>query len=655
MRSESYLRQLKENLQPQGKVQSRVKHDLLKSIGTPSALEQAKEALSPSQESKTSVWERIAESITAPVSEALLQKVQNILTPSLDIRRSFSQHVFSKLTAAPATPLPYSRARWIASFAVVLILIQASPALFLAPKSVADSKALLIPTEGNVSVFVGDMWQPVTEEMVVESGMRVRTYDGQASILYHDDAVVRLDANTIFAIHDASGDIRDESIAQLSLVEGHVWAQGLTPSPVEGITIAVQNGNVLIQEGSVSIQDLEDGVSIKVWDRAARVLHNSEFTPLAVGEQVVLRQTSPLLVKKITAAKFNEDWPRQNLSKDAVHRRYIAHLQHERRIAAAGILPTSTLYPAKRIAEKVDVLLTLTEESRTEKRLQYAHTRLNEAAALLEDGEGDQEAETALEDFREEVLEIAAGTGSDSITQELVQQSLADAVAEVATLLPEDESYSLKKVVLETTADLPEEVLSQQVEQTLFVDSMTSLNSALDAQDAVAVQVLWEDIQPYLGLLETDETLDVQARKEMKILLMRFANTTEQQAELADALPVEIRDDIFAYLPPKRPTVIIMTDEEVQAVVQGMLERIYTFTMPRSRLNQVRVEMLALNGHNEQGRLLRALYYALPEQSILREKARKEIVRLRWQKAGEQIAKEQQQQEVVTQTGGTTL
>ena len=68
-----------------------------------------------------------------------------------------------------------------------------------------------------------------------------------------------------------------------------------------------------------------------------------------------------------------------------------------------------------------------------------------------------------------------------------------------------------------------------------------------------------------------------------------------------------------------------------------MYDRIYRFGMPKSRMNQLQVELLAIAGHDEEGRFLRALYEKLPEASRMTTLVRKQIVKLRWEKAAEVV------------------
>ena len=114
----------------------------------------------------------------------------------------------------------------------------------------------------------------------------------------------------------------------------------------------------------------------------------------------------------------------------------------------------------------------------------------------------------------------------------------------------------------------------------------------------------------------------------------------------------EFLSDIEAFLPTRPLTSerVLLSEEEVTTIVQSMLERIYTFTMARSRENQLQFELSAIRHHNEEGRLLRALYEVLPSGSRLHDRVRRAIVDLRWE-----LAAERYHQEEVTGSGVEVL
>ena len=642
MKVESLLQRLHVYLSPKRGTKSRVKREVFSHVNAPYTASEISSVFAPAPGAKQRVWDQIEQSIT-PSSATILDKVRDMLTPPPD----FQLRIKHCVSFIPQTHVAQSRLKWVASLAVVAILINLSPALFLTSKTVAESKVTLIPTQGEVAVSVGGMWQDVTDEIVLEEGMRIRTYGGgQASVIYRDDAVVRLNEETVMAIHSLTEDSDNymETSANISLIEGDIWLQGMLPASVRGMTVSVPHGFVTVNEGSVSIDENGDSVTVKAWNRNVFVSHQEDAKILMAGEQVKLKEESPLLVKKIPKSEFDEQWPLQNLEKDAVHRRYIAQLQQERRAAAAGILPTSTLYSVKRVAEEVDVLLSLSNESRVQKRLDQANTRLNEAAALLAGGEQSEEVDETLDEFRDTVLKLTSGTGGDIESQLLIKESMEVAMAEVGASMPGDESYALKKAVLEATAEMPDEVANKaEAESALFSDALASLADALESGDASAIQETWLAMQEYLGMMDQEESpLTDQTRKEARFLLAKVAGEVSEMGEEIEGMDPEVMEDILAYLPPQPLIVPLMTEEQLSRLVQSMYDRIYEFKMHKSRENQLRLEINAVSGNREEGRILRTLQDMLPEDSKLYDMVRKQIVRLKWQKAGEAYEKQHQ-------------
>ena len=92
--------------------------------------------------------------------------------------------------------------------------------------------------------------------------------------------------------------------------------------------------------------------------------------------------------------------------------------------------------------------------------------------------------------------------------------------------------------------------------------------------------------------------------------------------------------DIVAYLPPPlEPEPPILAEEEVMRIVQGIRDKIFVYPLRRSRLNQFIVEMKAIEGHPEQGRILRRLAKSLPEgPESFPQRVQKEIVQVRWER-----------------------
>lgn len=588
------------------------------------------------------VMQRIQAPVVTPVAVGALEKLQHILTPSAALRTTLHERLLPRLRVVPVSAKfwPQGALRLTAAFALLALAVRLSPSVFLATPTVADSAVSILPTRGEVSVLVGDMWQPLTGETLVQPGTKLRTADGEASILFHDDGVVRLDARTTIEIHDISDRSNtNEANASntLTLFTGRVWVQGLVPSHIRGLTVETSYGTVTVNEGSVSIAE-DDVVDVLVYNRRAVVDHNNTEIVLVSGERTQMWEGNVPLLKKISDASYEQLWARQNLGRDAVHQKEIAQLQQERRAARAGILPTSRLYPVKRVAETVDVLLTFSADARTQKRIDQAQRRLDEAAALLEEDQ-DAEAEIPLAEFRDMLQALAQETNT-SVTDALLQQSLSETSADVAAVQPEDEAYLLKLAVLEASTQLDSDVGAKELEAVLLMDALAAMNGTLQDGNIEEARADWVKIQSSLSVLD-DETLPSDVQKEVLGMIGRFAQLVEANEPAFTELDPELVEQVAAYAPApdgEPLAMTIMSDAELTTLVKGIRGRIFLYHMTRSRLNQLLVELKALSGHPEEGRILRRLYSELPGgPENFPDRIKKEITRLRWEKAGETL------------------
>jgi len=616
----------------------RVKQRLQARMTAPTILERAKKQLTPTKAMQKTIWARVRGATTAPDMESLFDRLRDMLVPSIDVREAIRSQLLMRISPKRMQLVPYRAMKWTAAMALFLLLVRTSPLIFIAPQTVADSAVTLVPTRGEVSVSIGGLWQPVNGELTLTPGMTLRTHDGEASIIFHDDGVIRLGKNTSIQLHDTNDRLEpaSELLPTITLFTGDLWVQGLVPAYLRGITIATTYGHVTVHDGSVSISE-DDLVDVSIWNRRAVATHQGEDIQLVAGERVELWESNIPLVKKISDETYEDTWVTQNLGRDAVHRREIAQLQQDRRAMRAGILPTSKLYSVKRVAEEMDVLLTLGKEARVQKRLDQANTRLNEAAALIQ--EGDAESATApLDDYQHTLLALATGSGDSTLAQFLLQQSVTEMSADVAAALPGDDAYLLKKVVLETSAALPDSLVgTNDVQGVLLVDTLAGLTQRVQEDREEDISAIWEELQPYLVLLQDDETVPADIRKEAHALLGEFAVAVAGEVDPEDIDPslAELIETYGTEEGSQAPVVPALTEEEVWAIVAGIRQRVFLYDMQRSRINQLTLELRALEGNPEQGRILRRLFSALPDgPEAFPDRIRKEIVRLQWENAG---------------------
>jgi len=286
----------------------------------------------------------------------------------------------------------------------------------------------------------------------------------------------------------------------------------------------------------------------------------------------------------------------------------------------------------------MDLWMTFGQEESLKKQLQVAENRLNEAAALIYNGD---EAGIVLEEYRDTLQAIAGGEHHGSLAEFLVQRALVESAAQMSAALPGDESYVIKKMVLETSAELSDGLARQEDAQgTLLIDGLAVMMRSADEGRIDLVQSVWSDLHPYVLTLENEElSLDPAIYKEAKMLLSFLASSLHIANKRGASVDPELLDDIAMYLPaPKDTTDVSLSEEEVMHIVMTIKEKIFVYHMTQSRINQFIAEIKALNGHPDQGRILRRLALNLPDgPESFPQRVYKEIVKLRWEYAAGEV------------------
>lgn len=641
MTPEDFLKGIKKDIAPRTSLKRNIRGSITKRIQNDSPLfAELQNAVTPKKTAKDTVWKRISPFVDLP-QVATFERIRGTLHPERRFHEKVREQVLTRITMPAKEALLRTQGfKWSAAFVLVALLVRMSPMLFIASPTVAESQNILLPTHGEVAVSIGGMWQPVERELALEPGMIIRTHGGQASLVFGDYGVIRIDEKTTIAVNDLSARLEtaSEILPMATLLTGRIWVQGLLPQDLRPLEIATSAGHIAVHEGSVSIAE-DDYVNVEVYDRSAVVYKNGEQTYLTAGERTELYEDNAvLLVKKIPAKWFQYAWVDENFKRDAVHRHDIAQMQHERRIAKAGITPDSPLYPVKRFAEAVDVLMTLTDKSRVEKQLRHAETRLNEAAALIYNGDN---ADSALQEYKKVLNTIANGEADKSLAEFLVQRALAESQANIAAALPGDEAYAIKKTVLETSASIESPVIKpQQAQGELLLDGLAVMLRAVDEGRTDMIRTVWSDLHHHLAMVEDESlALNPSMYKEAQTLLTFLAASLNTASSRGIAIDPELLDDLAAYLPPTQSEVatVTLTEEEVQSIVDRIRVNIFTYDLTQPRINQFIYEMRQLANHPDLGRILRRLAIALPEgPESFPDRVYKEIVRLRWEKAAQE-------------------
>ena len=615
MFDEGSLQRLSQEIAPSDAKKQSIKERVMKRV-SPVALTHAVESVVPCASTKLSLREKLLRMISSSSAETLSEVSSSVRLP-VARAASLRETILSRLEQYSA-PVFHGGLKWAAAFAVLLIIVRAMPFLFLAPSTQADLAVQLIPEGEGVSVYVGGVWQEVAQAQILTGPSMIQTGDAGATIILNDDGVLRLEPNTTLKLHSTEDNPSGARAPgpTATLIRGEFWALGMLPPFIDALSIEVPGGLVSINTGSVGMTVDGDRSSVNVYDRGATVTNGTQTVFLVAGEGVKTSQNSGLPIVTLPESAFIQPWVAINLQQDAQHRSEISKLQEERRAKAAGILPTSILYPAKRIAEEVDVLFTLTTGGRAEKRLEQANTRLKEAIALMKEGEGTA-ASAPLAEYKSSLIAMASST-DDNLVQHVIKRQIADASVGVGT---EGESAAanielLKQAVSDVSDAIPNADLKpEDIEGYILVDRLAHINQTI-SKDTEAAALSYADVQPYLQkLLAENSGVNPLLKKEAVSLLVSTSNlVSEASKESSGEKEVlsTIQSDITKYIPAEHEK-ILLSEEELNASVDAMLQRILLFRHPRSRYNQLLAEMEAIRNDDNRGTLLRRLKAALPE------------------------------------------
>lgn len=602
------LQRLKESVKVTPDARSRMKAMIQARIGAPTLKE-----LAQSVRPTPSLLRRMKKSVMSSLKPALagdIQSLSSAILPSLPVLERMKHVILRELRPVEEKPMYGSAIKWTAAFAAFVLIVRSLPLILLAPSTSAESAVQLVPT-GSVSVYVGGVWTSTEKPILLSGPTMIRTdASAQATVILDDDGVLRLGGDTTLKLHDTAS----RSAPTASLIRGSLWILGLTAAYVDGITVETVGGTVSVNAGSAQVHAYTERSDVSVFDRGALVSTGTKTEFLVAGERTTLLGAGGAVsVRAFPLSSFTNPIVSSNLSQDAVHRSDIAKLQEERREQMAGILPTSIFYPAKRIAEKVDVLFTLSADGRTEKRFQQANTRLSEALALMREGDSEN-ADRQLSEFQSSIVALTA-SDDDNLVKHLVRDQLASAT--VALSQQGTGSIALlQSAVSSIAASVPNaDLSSREIEGYVLVDRLAAIHQMLLSRDNASDAALaYTDVRPYLAdLLQSGSGTHAFLKKEAQSLLVATSNLAKKSQETsADPLLVSLTEDIGKYLPPEVDDLAV-SEEELQTRVSRIVDRIFTFRHPRSRYNQLVFEMHQLRGDRNRGTLLRRLKAALPE------------------------------------------
>lgn len=570
-------------------------------IGPAALFHDVRASLEPTPLARRSVWSTIQSTLEGGVAASTWGRLRDFVAPSDTIAALVWERISGRLAPEPVRGSSWVPAlRWTASVLLLALMVRVSPLIFL-QRGVAYSEVTVTPTHAGVSILISGLWQPLDGPTTLKNSALIQTdAAGAATVTAHDRAVLRLGGNTTVAIHDVTdargGKTYDPTI---TFYHGKLWVQSFLPDSLPSLTVGTDEGKVTMHEGSVSIVQSTEGdpVDIRVWNRRVSVLRENEEVVMFASDQVALTSDIRAVVHKLPDGRLDDEWMSKNLKLDAIHQKEIAEIQRQRLAQQAGVLPTSSLYAVKRLAEEVDVLLTIGSHARVEKRLAQAATRLNEAAALVQEGDA-QSAAAPLQEFKDTMLQMASGSG-DLATRTLAGQQLASAASDLSAVLPDDQLYMVKEAVLETGTAIPGTDEGASKTNTaagqLLVDQITSMKHDVETRgdrlDYAAARTQWGDLQKqFRTLLDQPNLLTAEEQIDAASMLSAI------DALIADVEKVQ------------NPTPVLqLSEDQRSSYVDRILNRIFLYRDPRPQFNQLILELQALRTHPERGSILREL------------------------------------------------
>lgn len=619
MISELSLRRLAEKTAPDAAFKRATKDQLMKRI-RPETLLSAAASVVPAKSSVLSIKSRILRAIRPEAAERL-ESLAGRTSVTAGAFARIRESVLGRLETSEPTPFVHSGLKWGAAFAVFLLIIRSMPLILLAPPTSAETGVQLLPAGDQVTVFVGGVWQSVTGPQTLNGPAMISTGNSRATVILNDDGVFRLAPNTTLKIQD----IGDHPLlvshgVTATLVRGEVWALGLLPPIVDGLELETSQGVLSLNAGSASVTQSDAGVTVAAYDKGVTFTNGKQTTFLVAGEKVSVHVGHPSTIISMPTRVYADSWVSDNLSQDAVHRAEIAKLQEERRAAVAGILPTSFLYPAKRIAEEVDVLFTLTHDGRTEKRIEQANTRLSEALALMKEGQN-AEASAPLSEYSRSLVALASDT-QDNLVKELIKKQIAEASATLSTPSkdPQTSVGMLSDAVAKIGAAIPDAKLSSKdIQGYVLVDKLAEINKVLSLDhDPQTAAGTYAEVRPYLkDLLAEGTGANPLLQKEAKALLVSTSSLLKESQSSAGAdskLIVAMANDVSQYLPAEQQSIEAL-NQQLDAQVQNIRSLIIKFDSPVSRYNELLHQMdlvISDKSNPNRGLLLRKLKQALP-------------------------------------------
>ncbi|QQR55459.1 FecR domain-containing protein [Candidatus Peregrinibacteria bacterium] len=467
---------------------------------------------------KRRIWKRLEAKLPdrenvhfAPVFSALRFGVQDLPLSQLK-KVQAKEHLLDLLPERELTPAKaFFPSRLLSLGTLSLMLgVLFVPLMDLMPSVAASSQNVLELVEGQV--YVNGV--QVKGTTLLQVGDSVETGEGSlAHLTFVDDSRLTLGPSSKVDIVDAWIDPADRSKSHVELLqeEGRSWSQVLNLTDEASFAVHFPQGKVWVnQRASFDLQVSEEAATVEV----ARNLVELEVKAADgvysgfLGQGAELSVSSSIETQEISEEDQKDVWWTFNLAYGKAYARTLDENYKRENISHASILPGNPFYFLKTFRESLQVSFAFTEGAKQDVLLQQAETRLNEAQALLAQGETESAA-AVMKVYEETVEAVEATSPSEALLvleDEVQKEALTDHVdMKTNTML---QAHLDANASLQLVPDLIAEGQFDEAVAVLEAYNQSSLSLVADLQD-----LNMEDREAAVSQLLDQKLADVQLLK----------------------------------------------------------------------------------------------------------------------------------------------
>lgn len=397
--------------------------------------------------------------------------------------------VFNKNTEhCPGTSPLYNFVKNFAFAGVLSVFLIFMGGFFLYSSSTsAGEESYLQEVSGSVEISKGgnDFDVAKTEE-VLGNGSVLRTGDSSsASVVFFEDSVLRLDANTEVEIKTLLPHplVSDMGVVSIELKSGRIWVKSLAENS-DYAGIEVYAGDLLITpENSALDVEINGDVSlVRVFERSSKVAYRGtrekKTAILIAGNEVQSSLIGLSNIEKITNEEKSSTWVQENLTKDTNYMENFIDQQTE-------------YFESPLVRLKENVALTWGADSGEK---YFALAQRNFHNAIVELRAGDKDA--GNNDLAEFATNLDKAISMDSSLRSEIEAELQKAKKYLQFSVPTDDLFLAKKAVedaLEKVATDPVAVRLKANKETLW--EVHALASADPYMASEHLKTFTEDLQ----------------------------------------------------------------------------------------------------------------------------------------------------------------